>query len=148
MVTPASRRREQMYRTADRQLRLLLLGDGVDTAGLVKGEEFRGRVIADLRHMRHAFDAALSESEAFPAERVAPHSSDLEEELRRIASARSRTQQWPDAVTPAEAAQALRVSVSSIYRAVRKGEIRATRVTGKKRGALRIPAKELERLLG
>ena len=51
MVTPASRRLE-MYRTADRQLRLLLLGDGVDTPGLVKGEDFRGRVIADLRHMR------------------------------------------------------------------------------------------------
>jgi excisionase family DNA binding protein len=146
MVTPASRRPEEMYRTADRQLRLLLLGDGVDAPGLVKGEDFRGRVIADLRRMRDAFDRALSESEPLPAERVAPRSADLEEELRRIA-ARSRTQQWPDAVTPAEAAQALRVSVSSIYRAVRKGEIRATRVTGNKRGALRIPAKELERLL-
>jgi excisionase family DNA binding protein len=146
MVTPASGP-EEMYRSSDRQLRLLLLGDGVDTPGLVKGEEFRRRVIADLRRMRDAFDAAVSESEPVPAERVEPRGADLEEELRRIASARSRTRQWPDAVTPAEAAQALRVSVSSIYRAVRKGEIRATRVTGKKRGALRIPARELERIL-
>lgn len=47
-------------------------------------------------------------------------------------------------MTPAEAAQALRVSASSIYRAVKKGEIRAVRLTDGKRGALRIPASEVE----
>ena len=48
-------------------------------------------------------------------------------------------------MTPAEAAQTLRVSKSSIYRAVKKGEIRAVRLT-QKRGALRIPTSELEKL--
>jgi excisionase family DNA binding protein len=77
----------------------------------------------------------------------------VEEELLRIASFRSRVQQmWPDAevpalVTPAEAAQTVRMSVGSIYRAVRDGRIRAVRLTDRRRGALRIPTSELRRLL-
>ena len=103
--------------------------------------------------MRDAFNAAVLESEGGRAEKVRARVADLEEELQRIASFRSRTQQmWPDTeipalVTPAEAAQALRVSVGSIYRGVRDGEIRAVRLTDKKRGALRIPTSELQRLL-
>jgi len=152
MVTPVSGPVET-YRKADLRLRQLLLGDGVATTGLVRGEEFRLRVTAELRRMREAFNAVILEGAGGRAETVESRVADLEEELRRIASFRSRTQQmWPDAeipalVTPAEAAQALRMSVGSIYRAVRDGEIRAARLTDKKRGALRIPASELQRLL-
>ena len=41
---------------------------------------------------------------------------------------------------------ALTLSVSSIYRAVRNGEMRAVRLADGKRGALRIPTSELLRL--
>jgi excisionase family DNA binding protein len=152
MVTPVSGPVET-YRKADLRLRQLLLGDGVATTGLVRGEEFRLRVTAELRCMRDAFNNAVLESKGGRAETVEARVADLEEELQRIASFRSRTQQmWPDAeipaiVTPAEAAQALRMSVGSIYRAVRDGEIRAARLTDKRRGALRIPTSELQRLL-
>jgi len=152
MVTPVSGPVET-YRKADLRLRQLLLGDGVATTGLVRGEEFRLRVTAELRHMRDAFNAAVLDSKGGRAETVEARVADLEEELQRIASFRSRTQQmWPDAeipalVTPAEAARALRMSVGSIYRAVRDGEIRAARLTDKRRGALRIPTSELQRLL-
>ena len=150
-MNPASEAGET-YRKADKRLRLLLLGDGFDSAGRVKGEEYRQQVIAELRRMRKAFDAAVLEIEESQAEKVEARVAGLEEELQRIASFRSRAQHmWADAipalVTPAEAAQALRVSVGSIYRAVRDGEIRAVRLTDKRRGALRIPASELERLL-
>ena len=149
MVTPVSGPVET-YRKADLRLRQLLLGDGVATTGLVRGEEFRLQVTAELRRMRDALNAVVLEGRA---ETVGARVADLEEELQRIASFRSRTQQmWPDAeipalVTPAEAAQALRMSVGSIYRAVRDGEIRAARLTDKRRGALRIPTSELQRLL-
>ena len=152
MVTPVSGPVET-YRKADLRLRQLLLGDGLATTGLVRGEEFRLRVIAELRRMRDAFNAAVLDSKENRAETVEARVADLEEELQRIAFFRSRTQQmWPDAeipalVTPAEAAQALRMSVGSIYRAVRDGEIRAARLTDKRRGALRIPTSELQRLL-
>ena len=151
-MNPASDARET-YRKADLRLRLLLLGDGTDTAGWVRGEEHRQHVVAELRRMRDAFSAAALESKEGKAEKVEARVTGLEEELQRIASRRSRTERtWTDAipalVTPAEAAQTLRVSVSSIYRAVRKGEICAVRLTDKRRGALRIPASELERLLG
>lgn len=152
MVTPVSAPAEA-YRKADRRLRELLFGDGVTMTGLVRGEEFRLQVTGVLRHMRSAFDAAVLESEAGLDETVEARVADMEEELQRIATFRSRTQQmWPDGeipslVTPAEAAQALRMSVSSIYRAIREGEIRATRLTETKRGALRIPRAELERVL-
>ena len=149
MVTPVSGPVET-YRKADLRLRQLLFGDGVATTGLVRGEEFRLQVTAELRRMRDALNAVVLEGRA---ETVGARVADLEEELQRIASFRSRTQQmWPDAeipalVTPAEAAQALRMSVGSIYRAVRDGEIRAARLTDKRRGALRIPTGELQRLL-
>ena len=109
----------------------------------VKGEEHRQQVTAELRRMRNAVDALL--------ERDHPSTDrssglGLEEDLQRIAASSSRMQDTalvPRFVTPAEAAEALRISVSSIYRAVRAGQIRATRLT--ERGALRIPRSELLR---
>lgn len=151
MTAPAGEPAET-YRRAELRLRLLLLGDGIDSCGRVRGEEYRGQVVAELRRMRNAFDAAVLAGEEARAENVAAGAAGLKAELHAIASSRSQGRHAsPDAlpalVTPAEAAQALRMSVGSIYRAVKEGEIRAVRVTDKKRGALRIPASELERLL-
>lgn len=143
----------ESYRKADLRLRQLLFGDGVTSTGLVRGEEFRLRVTAELRRMREAFTAADLESAEGRAETAESRVADLEEELLRIASFRSRVlQMWPDAevpalVTPAEAAEAVRMSVGTIYRAVRNGQIHAVRLTDRRRGALRIPTSELRRLL-
>lgn len=151
MVTPVSGAAES-YRKADLRMRQMLLGDGSATPGVVRGEEFRLRVTAELRRMRDAFNAVVLESEGGRAETAESRIADLEEELLRIASFRTRVlQMWPDAeipalLTPAEAAQAARVSVGTIYRAVRNGHIRAVRLTDR-RGALRIPTSELRRLL-
>jgi excisionase family DNA binding protein len=151
-MTDAGSDPAETYRTADLRLRQLLLGDGVDTPGLVKGEDLRERVIKDLRRMRDAFNAAVLDGEHVAVGKAQTRVAELEEELRMIASARSRTQrqtlsesETSALVTPAEAAQILRVSKSSIYRAVRSGEIRAVRMA-QKRGALRIPTSELQRL--
>ncbi|HEX2462518.1 MAG TPA: helix-turn-helix domain-containing protein [Vicinamibacterales bacterium] len=151
-MTPVSGAAES-YRKADLRIRQLLFGDGSATPGLVKGEEFRLRALSELRRMREAFNAVALESEGGRAETGESRVADLEEELVRIASFRSRVQQmWPDAeipalMTPAEAAQAVRMSVGSIYRAIRVGQIRAVRLTDRRRGALRIPTSELRRLL-
>jgi excisionase family DNA binding protein len=142
----------ESYRKADLRIRQLLFGDGSSTTGLVKGEEFRLRATAELRRMREAFNAVVLESEG-KADTEESRADELEEELLRIASFRSRVRQiWPDAevpslVTPAEAAQVVGMSVGSIYRAVREGHIGAVRLTDRKRGALRIPTNELRRLL-
>lgn len=152
LVTPVSGAAES-YRKADLRIRQLLFGDGSATPGLVRGEEFRLRVTGELRRMREAFNAVVLESEGGRAETVESRAADLETELVRIASFRSRVQEmWPDAevpalVTPAEAAEAVRMSVGSIYRAVRNGQISAVRLTDRRRGALRIPTNELRRLL-
>jgi hypothetical protein len=152
LVTPVSGAAES-YRKADLRIRQLLFGDGSATPGLVKGEEFRLRALSELRRMREAFNAVALESEGGRAETGESRVADLEEELVRIASFRSRVQQmWPDAeipalMTPAEAAEAVRMSVGSIYRAVRVGQISAVRLTDRRRGALRIPTSELRRLL-
>ena len=131
------------------RLRLLLLGDGSETPGLVRGEDSRVRVSAELRHLRDASDALLEgdERRAEAESRVAH----LEEELLRIASLVSRPQQAeptaiPALLTPAECARVLGVSVSSVYRAVRSGKIRAVKLTDEKRGGLRIPVTEIEGL--
>ena len=152
LVTPVSGAAES-YRKADLRIRQLLFGDGSATPGLVKGEEFRLRALSELRRMREAFNAVALESEGGRAETGESRVVDLEEELVRIASFRSRVQQmWPDTeipalMTPAEAAEAVRMSVGSIYRAVRVGQISAVRLTDRRRGALRIPTSELRRLL-
>lgn len=44
----------ESYREAEMRLRHVLLGDGVDMPGLVKGEDLRSRVNRDLRRMRDA----------------------------------------------------------------------------------------------
>jgi excisionase family DNA binding protein len=152
-MTDAGSDPAETYRTADLRLRQLLLGDGVDTPGLVKGEDSRQRVINNLRRMRDAFNATVLEGQRVAVGKAqTTRVAELEEELRMIVSARSRTQhqtlsesETSALMTPAEAAQTLRVSKSSIYRAVRNGEIRAVRLT-QKRGALRIPTSELQRL--
>lgn len=151
MMTPASGLAEA-YREADHRLCLMLFGDGDNTPGLVKGEEVRRRVTAELRHMRDALNASVGESEEAPrAVEAEARVGELEEELRTIASFRSRMQQMrtdvPVLLTPAEAAQALRISPSSLYRAIRNGDIQAVRLTGAKRGTIRIPASELQRLV-
>jgi excisionase family DNA binding protein len=148
-MTDAGNDPMESYRRADQRLRLLLLGDGVATAGNVKGEEQRQQVIAELRRMRTALDAVLEREES-RAKDAGSGAVSLEEELQSIASLRSstynlRTDSVPRLVTPAEAAEALRMSVSSIHRAVRNGEIRAVRLT-EKRGGLRIPSSEVQRL--
>ena len=137
------------YRRADQRLRLLLFGDGTETPGRVRGEESRQQVIAELRRMRSAFHALL-ESEDGQAESVEQRPASLDEDLQRVASLRSRTEKdgIPELVTPADAARALELSVGSIYKAIREGDIVAVRLTDTKRGTLRIPASELERLVG
>ena len=140
----------ESYRKAELRLRQLLLGDGVDTPGLVKGEDLRFRVNRDLRRMRDAFNSAVLVDENAELQQAEKRLAGLEEELRTLVSAGSSTRELSrsssetELMTPAEAAEALRVSASSIYRAVKKGEIRAVRLTDSKRGALRIPASEVE----
>jgi excisionase family DNA binding protein len=128
---------------------LLLLGDGADIPPLVRGEESRQRVTNEIRHLRDAFEALLeSESEARAS--VAEAAATLEKELRTVASLRAgthRSDATPALVTPADAAGLLGVSPSSIYRAIRRGDIDAVRSTGTKRGPIRIPETELHRLL-
>ena len=136
------------YRTTEGRLRLLLFGDGVDTPGLVRGEEQRRLVTAEVRHLRAAFDALL-ELEAETRTKSAEGASAMEEELRKIASLRSRPDKTqPALLTPTEAAELLRITPASLYRAIRRGDVHATRPTGGKRGSLRISQAELLRLLG
>ena len=146
MVDPANEPRET-YRKAELRLRVLLLGD-VDTVGRLKGEDSRAQAAAELRRMRRAFDALVLKNEEAGGAEV-EQVLELEEELRKIASfvsrAEPRTESAPRLLTPAEAAEALNMSLSTIYRAVRNGEIRAVRIT--KRRALRIPASEIHHLL-
>ncbi len=146
-MTDARSEAADAYRKADLRLRLLLFGDGIDTVGQVRGEIQRGQVTAELRRMRGALDAALESRPEQPTESALPVVG-LEEDLQSIASFVSQTHQMrtdlvPTLVTPAEAADALRMSVSTIYRAVRNGEIRAVKETGR---ALRIPSSEVQRI--
>jgi excisionase family DNA binding protein len=139
----------EAYRKADLRLRLLLFGDGTDIPPLVRGEASRQRVTNEIRHLRDAFEAML-ETENEARTEIAEAASTLEEELRKIASLRAGTERddaTPTFVTPAEAAELLRMSPSSIYRAIRRGDIDAVRPTGAKRGPIRIPETEVHRLL-
>jgi len=150
-VTTSSGRQAESYRQAHLRLRLLLLGDGIDTPGRVRGEADRQQVSAELRRMRSAFDAVVEEAEAHRTDAVDERVEGLDEALRGAASSPRTPQIRPDAeipalVTPADPAVALRVSIGSVYRAIMNEEIRATRLV-EKRGALRIPRRELERLL-
>jgi excisionase family DNA binding protein len=141
----------ERYRRADLRLRQLLLGDGSETPGVVKGDEARQRVTAELRHMRDAFAESIErEEDESSAARAEERVAELEEELRQIAAAHARREpREPLAalMTAAQAAQALGVSTSSVYRAVRRGDVRAVRPTGLGGRALRIPRSEVDRLL-
>ena len=102
--------------------------------------------------MRSAFHEAFLDSEGGRAEQAEPRAAGLDEELQRIVSSGARTKdaradEIPELVTPADAARVLGMTVGSIYRAVREGDVLAVKLTDKRRGALRIPASELERLL-
>ncbi len=92
------------YRMVGLRLRVLLLGDGIDSPGFVKGDDRRLRVEAGLGHLREAFDAAL-EREAGRADLAEAHVRDLEEELRRLAASGSRAAPVPALLTPAEVAR-------------------------------------------
>jgi hypothetical protein len=67
-MRPADDPREK-YKRAERRLRDVLLGDGMYAPGVVKGEEQRENIAADLHRMREAFDE------------VTRHEADLAEEL-------------------------------------------------------------------
>jgi excisionase family DNA binding protein len=136
----------ESYRRAERRLRQLLFGDEGDVPSVLRGgEDARLRVLADLRHMRHAVEDL--ESALAAATAGEPASDDLVEELRHAASAWAEGHNPDDLLRPAEAALALGVSVSSVYRAVRVGALRAVRPTPK-RGGMRIPTGEVRRLAG
>jgi hypothetical protein len=71
-------------------LRELLFGDGTFSPGVVKGEERRAETTRILRRMREAFDAVVAEQpRAAATEEAEARIADLEEELRKIAAARS-----------------------------------------------------------
>jgi excisionase family DNA binding protein len=145
MFTPPATPYES-YRRAEQRLRMLLFGDESDSPSVLRGgEEARLRVRAELRRMRRAVDELQSAQTEATAAQPAP--VDLAEELRRAASARAEGPD-PDLLRPAEAARALGISVSSVYRGVRAGDVRAVRLPGKKRGGMRIPASEIRRLAG
>lgn len=53
----------------------------------------------------------------------------------------------PTLLTPAEVQAALRVSRTTFYRMVERGDLRAIRIGRRDGSTIRIPARELERLL-
>ena len=67
-MRPADDPREN-YRRVEQRLRDVLLGDGMNSPGVVKGEEQRAKVSAHLRMMREAVDE------------LTQHEVDLAEEL-------------------------------------------------------------------
>jgi len=73
------------FRQAERRLREMLFGDGTTTVGIVKGEERRLQASSLLRRMKRAFDDAVDQ-EAAQAALARAVTSDLEEELRRLAA--------------------------------------------------------------
>ena len=133
------------------RLRQVLLGDGVDTPGLVKGEDLRFRVTRDLRRMRDAFDSAVLADEHTQLHHAEKRLAGLEEELRTLVSGGSaEPATGPVGNRDCGTDDSSRGSTGTQrereldYRAVKKGEIRAVRLTDSKRGALRIPASEVE----
>lgn len=142
----------EAYRRADQRLRLMLLGDGLSEPGIVKGEEARARATAALRQMRELFNQALA-VDTERADAAESRSTQLEAELLHLAERAARAEQpgGDEAdrfLTPAEAAEELGVSVSSVYRAVRSDRIRALRTPNRRNGALRIPESEVARIRG
>jgi hypothetical protein len=80
----------QAYQKAERRLRELLFGDGTFSPGLVKGEEPRREATKILRRMREALDeAAAADAGGRLAQDAEARIADLEDELRRLAAART-----------------------------------------------------------
>ena len=79
------------FRKAERRVRHLLFGDGVQQPGRLKGEEPREEVTHALRRMRDAFDAVVARSEESRTEKadVEARVADLQEELQRIAASKA-----------------------------------------------------------
>jgi BMFP domain-containing protein YqiC len=91
------------FRSAERRVRHMLFGDGVQEPGRLKGEEVREEVTRALRRMRESFDAVLARSEEGQERKteVEARVADLEEELTRIA--RSKARRARSASTPKKA---------------------------------------------
>ena len=85
-MRPADDDPREKYRKAERRLRDVLLGDGMISPGVVKGEEQRAKVSAHLRALREAVDA------------LARHEADLAAELlnaaQRKTKPRRRSKSW------------------------------------------------------
>ncbi len=123
---------------------MLLLGDGVETVGIARNDEQRARVTADLRHMRAAFEALLAERQnAGRAEDAEARVAQLEDDLLRIATELAEAPPPEVFLAPADAARELGMSTSSLYRAVRRGEVSVLRAMG---GPMRVPSSEVRRL--
>jgi hypothetical protein len=75
------------YTRAERRLRELLFGDGAVTVGIVKGEERRLQTTRLLRRMAAAVSELAGEEDR--AARAEARAADLEEELRKLAAART-----------------------------------------------------------
>ena len=140
----------EAYRKTELRLRLLLFGDGVNSPGVVKGEEQRRQVTAEFRHLRDVFDALIESGNEDASGDAAGPVGGLAEDLQMIASFRTgRDMGISDGlefVTPAEAAVLLGVSPSTVYRAIRRGDIRAETVRRGRRDTLCIATSELRRL--
>jgi hypothetical protein len=72
----------EQFTNAERHLRGVLFGDGVNRAGVVRGEETRAHVIRILHRMRDAFEASLAA--AARAEMAEARAASLEKELKQI----------------------------------------------------------------
>jgi excisionase family DNA binding protein len=140
----------EAYRKTELRLRFLLFGDGVNSPGVVKGEEQRRQVTAEFRHLREVLDALIESCNEDASGDSARPVGGLAEDLQKIASLRTRSDMGTgdglDLVTPAEAAVLLGVSPSTVYRAIRRGDIRAKTVRRGSRDTLCIASSELRRL--
>jgi excisionase family DNA binding protein len=103
-------------------------------------------VTSEIKHLRAAFDQLL-EAERTSRSETADAAKALERELSERASDRAAAQkatEWSPLVTPAEAAKLLGVSVSSVYGAIRRGELQAATPRGT---PIRVASTEVLRML-
>jgi hypothetical protein len=80
------------FNRALRRLRGLLLGDGMDSPGRLKGEDARLQATRDLRRIREAFEAVVATGEESSTEKseLEARVADLEMELMSIAASKAR----------------------------------------------------------
>jgi excisionase family DNA binding protein len=103
-------------------------------------------VTSEIKHLRAAFEQLL-EAERTSRSETAEAAQALERELTERASDRAAAQratEEPPLVTPAEAAKLLGVSVSSVYGAIRRGELQAATPKGT---PIRVASAEVLRVL-